>query len=193
MTDDMTFQYFFFDTYVGYFLQVLPIALAASIVYGAVKYRNDKETALVRKLFDCIFICYMTGLVCLVAAIKVIGAVWYRLIYHMESGTVIHPFAWDINLVPDFFTHFGLETLGNLLMFLPFGVLYPLSGRDVGWRKTICAGFVCSVIIEILQPIFGRAFDVNDIILNTLGVFLSATLYFILVKAFCKKGRFTDS
>ena len=30
---DVTFQYFFFDTYYGYFLQALPIALLAGIVY----------------------------------------------------------------------------------------------------------------------------------------------------------------
>ena len=34
---DMTFQYFFFDTYPGYFLQVLPIALIVGIIYGVIK------------------------------------------------------------------------------------------------------------------------------------------------------------
>ena len=31
---NMTFQYFFFDTYPGYFLQALPIALIAGIIYA---------------------------------------------------------------------------------------------------------------------------------------------------------------
>ena len=30
----MTPQYFFFDTYIGYFLQVLPIVLLAGLLYG---------------------------------------------------------------------------------------------------------------------------------------------------------------
>ncbi len=31
--EGMTFQYFFFDTYPGYFLQALPIALAAGAIF----------------------------------------------------------------------------------------------------------------------------------------------------------------
>ena len=30
---DMNFQYFFFSTYLGYFLQALPFALTAGIIY----------------------------------------------------------------------------------------------------------------------------------------------------------------
>lgn len=39
--NDMTFQYFFFDTYIGYFLQALPIALAISVVYYFIKFKKD--------------------------------------------------------------------------------------------------------------------------------------------------------
>ena len=67
--DDMTFQYFFFDTYIGYFLQALPIALAVGVIYGFIKFRKDKETPISRKLFSCAFVCYITGLVCLVVGL----------------------------------------------------------------------------------------------------------------------------
>ncbi len=59
----MTFQYFFFDTQVGYFLQALPFALVVSAIYGFVRFRTDKETPISRKLLSCTFVCYMTGLV----------------------------------------------------------------------------------------------------------------------------------
>lgn len=36
---DMNFQYFFFDTYIGYFLQALPISLIVSVLYGIIKVR----------------------------------------------------------------------------------------------------------------------------------------------------------
>lgn len=42
--DNMTFQYFFFDTYIGYFLQALPIALVIGAIYGIIRFRKDKET-----------------------------------------------------------------------------------------------------------------------------------------------------
>ncbi len=44
--EDMTFQYFFFDTYIGYFLQALPIALIVCTIYGIVRFRKDKETSI---------------------------------------------------------------------------------------------------------------------------------------------------
>ena len=37
-----------------------------------------------------------------------------------------------------------------------------------------------------MQPIFGRAFDVNDIILNSLGIMVSVTI-FIGIKNITKK------
>lgn len=32
-------------------------------------------------------------------------------------------------------------------------------------------------LIEVLQPVFGRAFDINDIILNTLGIIISTSIF----------------
>lgn len=40
---DMNFQYFFFDTYIGYFLQALPIALIVGAIYGIIRFRKDNE------------------------------------------------------------------------------------------------------------------------------------------------------
>ena len=40
---DMNFQYFFFDTYIGYFLQALPFALAAGGIYGLVQIPRNRQ------------------------------------------------------------------------------------------------------------------------------------------------------
>ena len=44
--ENMTFQYFFFDTYPGCFLQVLPVALLAGLVYGVVRFKRDRAAPL---------------------------------------------------------------------------------------------------------------------------------------------------
>lgn len=36
--NNMNFQYFFFDTYPGYFLQMLPFALLVGAVYGFIRF-----------------------------------------------------------------------------------------------------------------------------------------------------------
>lgn len=177
--DDITFQYFFFGTYPGYFLQALPFALIVGVVYGIIRHHKNADLSKGKRIWSVLFVCYLTGLICLVLALDVMGIIWYRLLYHMPSGRVIRMFAWDYNFVPDFFTHINSEMIANVLVYLPFGILYPLSKQEVTWKKTMLVGFLCIVGIEVLQPVFGRAFDVNDICLNMIGVTISSLLFFM--------------
>lgn len=174
---DMTFQYFFFDTYIGYFLQALPIALLGSIIYTSIKFRNDKTTPTSKKIFFCIFICYIIGLICLVVGLDLMNIIWYKLIYHRDSGHSLSLFNGDFNFTLNFINNIDGETIGNFLMFLPFGILYPLSQKELTWKNIFFKGIMFVLIIEILQPCFGRAFDINDIILNSLGILVSTSLF----------------
>ncbi len=184
---DMNFQYFFFDTYIGYFLQALPIALVVSAIYGFVRFGKDTEKSISRKLFSCVFVCYVTGLVCLVVGLDLMNIFWYKLLYHMDPGKTIGWFGGVIDLVPDFFNDISSETIGNFLMFLPFGVFYPLSQKEPTWKNCVIKGLIAVVIIEVFQPIFGRAFDMNDIILNSLGIVVSTTIFMCVKKKLNKR------
>ena len=106
----------------------------------------------------------------------------------MESGNSVNWFNGDFDLAIDFINNIGGETIDNFLMFLPFGFLYPLSQKEVKWKNIILKGIIFVLIIEILQPVFGRAFDINDIILNSLGILIS-TLIFIIIKNIIKKYK----
>ena len=68
---------------------------------------------------------------------------------------------------------------GNILIFVPVGILLPMVHK--GSKNVICMMFnvlLFIVGIEVFQLFsnFG-AFDVDDIILNTFGVFLGRCLY----------------
>jgi len=69
-------------------------------------------------------------------------------------------------------------------MFLPFGILYPLFRQSSTWKQTLIAGFVTTLGIELLQPVFGRSFDINDIILNCVGVTVSTVAFYTLKMIF---------
>ena len=112
----------------------------------------------------------------MVVGLDLMNIVWYKLFYHMDPGRTIGWFGRVFDLVPDFFNYISGETVGNFLMFLPFGILYPLSQKEPTWKKCVIGGLVAVAVIEILQPIFGRAFDMNDIILNSLGIVVSTTI-----------------
>lgn len=47
----------------------------------------------------------------------------------MNSGNSINWFNGDFNFTLDFINRVNGETIGNILMFLPFGILYPLSQK----------------------------------------------------------------
>lgn len=68
---------------------------------------------------------------------------------------------------------------GNAVMFIPSGILLPLVDRklDSVW-KTTAAGVFISLCTEILQlPFPSRATDIDDLILNTLGIVIGYGIY----------------
>ena len=174
--DNMTWQYFFLDTYPGYFLQLLPLALLAGAVYAALRLRREGSGETKRVLLGSLFVCYLAGLLGVTLLLRPISMGWYRLLYHRESGMSIHWFGggFDLALGLDF----GAENLFNLLLFLPFGFLYPLFRRGADWRRTALTGLGLCLGIELLQPVFGRSFDLNDILLNGIGIMASTALCF---------------
>ena len=76
----------------------------------------------------------------------------------------------------------GWEVQRNVLMMVPFGVLLPLVVR---WRYEVLvlACFVATLVIETVQFLVSaavgwawRAFDVNDLLLNTIGGLLGLAI-----------------
>ena len=96
-------------------------------------------------------------------------------------------FPLRVNLVPlvylldyDLAGEAALNVMGNILLFLPLGVILPTlwKKRSSHW-KMIAAGVAVSLTIEILQlPFFERVSDVDDLIFNTFGYLLGYLLYF---------------
>ena len=83
-----------------------------------------------------------------------------------------------------------LNLIGNTTMFIPLGVVWPAVFKklDKAW-KVITAGAGVSLTIEILQlPFFGRATDIDDLILNTTGFLVGYGIY-LLVKGVAASMR----
>jgi glycopeptide antibiotics resistance protein len=71
------------------------------------------------------------------------------------------------------------ELGGNLLLLAPLGALLPLlGGRMRNWFVVTLTCAVVSLVIETVQGVFlvGRAFDIDDVILNTAGALLAYLL-----------------
>jgi glycopeptide antibiotics resistance protein len=76
---------------------------------------------------------------------------------------------------------FLINILGNVVAFMPFGYLVPkLKQRNTNFFFTTLFSFELSLCVEILQLVFKLGcFDVDDLLLNTLGGMLGYLVYYI--------------
>lgn len=75
---------------------------------------------------------------------------------------------------------FMLNVVGNIAMFIPFGYIIAVYIKPKKiWTNLIIAAIV-STTTEYVQLSIGRSFDIDDIILNTLGSIIGYLLYVAL-------------
>ena len=79
---------------------------------------------------------------------------------------------------------FYRNIIGNILMFVPFGFFTSFYLKLDKKRIIFYITLVVSIVIELIQLKIGRAFDVDDIILNLVGSFLGYFLYRLMDKIF---------
>ena len=92
----------------------------------------------------------------------------------------IHPF-WSYK---NFYYHAD-QILMNVIVFIPLGILFGVMFHVNGWLKSLLAGLVVSVSIEVLQLLFKKGlFQVDDIIHNTIGCLIGYTICQIANKCF---------
>ncbi len=74
---------------------------------------------------------------------------------------------------------FAVNIIGNVLAFVPFGFFRPIIGvRKYAFVRTVVSGFLTSLAIEVSQLlVFVGSFDVDDLILNTLGTMIGYGLF----------------
>lgn len=76
------------------------------------------------------------------------------------------------------------NVVGNTAMFIPTGIILPIIYRKMDhFGKVIAAGAFISLCIELMQlPFATRVTDIDDLILNTLGVMIGYGIYSLVKK-----------
>ena len=186
----MTFQYFFSDAYPGCFLQVSPMALSAASAYRFIKPKDDGLVSNRTETSSCLYICHISGLSCSAVLMDAIGDLWHEAFCRMGYGLHVRWLESNLNLIPDFFNHINSEAIGNIMLLVPYGILYPLYKENATLKKTLSDGLKPILIIELVQPIFGRSLDVNGIITNFTGILISSVVHFLIFKRIDEQLRF---
>lgn len=79
--------------------------------------------------------------------------------------------------------------IGNIVWFMPLGIMLPILKDNLNLIKTVIVGFLVSLSIEIMQYVFNTGLcDVDDIIINALGTALGYLVY-KLIKLINKKVK----
>ena len=87
------------------------------------------------------------------------------------------------------FLHFIINIL-NLLIFIPFGIIL-MFNENVKWKKQALICFAISLIFEVTQffTLIG-GFASDDLLMNTLGYFVSISIYNLIFKKLKDKTKY---
>ncbi len=125
--------------------------------------------------------------ICIVVIVRFVYFPLHKVDGHIDTlrfdtAKMIPP--W-VNLIPivhlfDIYDGWQINIIGNIAMFIPVGIVWPICFRELNsvWKTTLAgAGFIA--VIEVSQLLFyERCSDVDDFLLNLIGVLIGALIYF---------------
>ncbi len=162
-------------------VQAIMLGLALAAPLAVVQWRRSVPAA--RAFTQCLLLVYLLGVLA-VATSPLRQVTASELAWFAHSVNLV-PFATVSELLArDSADQAVRQLLGNVVLFVPLGVLLPvLSARIRTVRSVAVAGLVASMSIEFLQlslwaaRLGARSLDIDDVILNTLGACLGFALW----------------
>ena len=157
----------------------LVIIIATRITYLVVQH---KKFVLNKEFANLVFIIYILLLFQLVTSTDI----------NYHSGINYIPFT-EIFRYKVGSSLFFLNVLGNIAIFIPFGLFISKVFKTTKFLPIFIISFIASGCIEGVQLYIGRAFDVDDVILNCIGSILGWFIYVMLVKLNDRLPKFMKS
>lgn len=163
------------------------LALAAAIAFRSVRWKElaarGLESSRCRETVLALFWMFCGGMAVITLTPRWVIWSLIDLVNHGIWNAAGDPFfSWGtMNWLP--FRTFAADAhsryilLGNVVMFLPFGFFAGLLWRGFSVKRALLLGICTAGGIECWQLLIGRAFDVDDLMLNTLGVLTGYLLW----------------
>ena len=169
----------------GYFFQAVPITCIVGIIYViicvVIVKRNKLKIEWLKEIMKLLFTCYLTGLISLVILPANFWLDFFDGVFLGWWDEMLPIFSFGgFNLVPSLIKALSGELtigswvktmlIGNIAMFLPLGFFLPFVTERVNRENIFVVSIAVPFIVELLQMIFGRSFDVDDLICNFIGI-----------------------
>ena len=146
------------------------LVVIAVVRIAAIKSNNEK-LVFYKEFSNLLFIIYILLL--------------YNILTQVEEKT--NSFV-GYNLVPftEIFRYkigsdaFFMNVVGNIVLFIPFGYFISTYIKPKKILPILIVSVISSATVEFVQLCIGRSFDVDDIILNSLGAIIGFLIYVAL-------------
>lgn len=168
---------------------VILISTIFIIVFGIKFLRNRNKESLLRSFYYILFGIYLSF---------VVSYTLFPLPYQKELKELmidenlgvpnnLIPFAGIMESVQTGYYQDLVLIALNILLFIPFGFALSVLFERLKKSSVVLLGFITSLIIESLQFTYSqylgynyRSFDVNDLIMNTLGTIIGVLIFSLL-------------
>lgn len=180
------------NSVINQFIQVIPITLLVGILYIIIRFlklkKNNSDINYKMEIVHLIFVCYIVGLFNLVLVPRNFwDIIWYNIFYNFNENPFAGIFDFSYNFIPTIYKiiigEYTLDSwvkamiVGNFLMFIPMGILLSLCFENVNKKNIFKYAVLIPLAIEVLQLVVGRSFDIDDLLMNFLGIVIG---YFIV-------------
>ena len=178
---------------INYIINMIPYMVITIPVYLLFRFLYIRKNNIFLNWYHEIvlffFIVFIGGLVSQTIIPKFeFGASGFKIISNRVHETNLIPFKVLIETYKEVFlnnniNYFIINFLGNIIMFIPFGFIIPLLW-NISNKKVIIIGFSISLFIEIMQLFLSRGTDIDDLILNTIGVLVGLIIFKLLYRKY---------
>lgn len=160
----------FRDIFKTSFLNIWPLIVIVTVTYVSVRFfyimYHKHSAKFYKEFWTFVAIIYMLLLYELITRVDINYASGYNIVPFREI------FRYDIHS-----KLFLYNVLGNIIMFLPFGFIISAYIKPKRIWPNLIIALLVSTTTEFVQLNIGRSFDIDDIILNTVGCIIGSLLY----------------
>ena len=188
------------NSVINQFIQVIPITLLVGLLYIIFRFlkikKNNGDINYKKEILYLIFICYIVGLFNLVLVPRNFwNTIWYNIFYSFNENSFEGIFDFSYNFIPTIYKiiigEYALGNwvkkmiVGNLLMFIPMGILLSLCFKNINKKNMFKYAILIPLAIEVIQLVVGRSFDIDDLVMNFLGIVIGYYIVELVKKIKC--------
>lgn len=161
-----------------YFLGAIPIAIIMMIVVITIKFVFGKKATITffNTLNEVLWLITVISILLITGIFEAILSGNFGTTSIFNGSSVI-----DFNFLSEGITP---ATILNIILFIPFGFFSVMVFKKLRtkWIYGVLIGFLFTSMIESTQLFTGRFFQIDDMIMNTLGTYIGYVLGIYLLK-----------